>query len=714
MGPAQVMTLTSRLQLQATNLRAVDMPRARLPCAAARMAIAVGVALTLFGPACADEGYWTFDKPPVNALKARYDFVPTTEWLDALRMSTLRLGGGSASFVSANGLVLTNHHVVQSCLNALSSEGNDLAKVGFLARTRAEERKCPGWETRRLESTEDVTAKVRAAVKSADDTQANAQRNAAIAALENECRDATGLRCEMVTLYRGGAYHLYRYRIWTDVRLVFAPESRLGDFGGDPDHFVYPRFALDVALMRVYDRGEPVKPAHYLKWAKTGVNEGDLVFAAGFPASTNRLVTLAQLTFDRDVRYPLMIAGARRQREVLQVFGARSPESARRAAGDLSGTENWLKALTGEYKSLQDPGVFAAKTDAERRLRSSLDALPGRADPWKTIEVATRNRGDRIKSEWVVGYGFGSLFDTAGTIVELANEAALPESERLPAYRASAVPQLVRRLSADKPIYKDLEIARLAGFWQEAIDLLGNDDPFVKRVLGGRTPVAAATAAIEGTHLDQARERTQLIDGGLEAIQASTDPLIVLARDVYPMRRRLAKFDEIEVETPILQACDELESMRFKLSGTDVYPDATRSLRIGYGTIRGYDADGALMPWRTNFWGLFGRSAAFGARPPFDLPERWIDKRRELDLDTPLDFVTTIDIIGGSSGSPVINRKGELVGLIFDINLDALANRYVYTDRKARSMAVDGRAIVEALVKVYGANALAAELVGPP
>jgi len=677
-----------------------------------RMVCALGVASATLDTAGADEGVWTFDSPPAKALQSGYGFTPSAEWLDALRLSAVRLGGGSGSFVSANGLVLSNHHVAMGCLQALSTAADDIVRNGFYARTRAEERPCPGLDLRRLESTEDVTGKVRAAVKSTDDGVATAERNAAIAALENECREKTGLRCEMVTLFRGAAYHLYRYRIWNDIRLVFAPEARLGDFGGDPDNFVFPRFDLDFSLLRVYENGEAIKPTHFLKWAKSGVKDGDLVFAAGHPGSTDRLATVAQLAYDRDIRYPLMLASANRARKVLQEYSARSPESARRAADILVSTENWLKATTGAYKSLREPELMAAKTDEEARLRKSYVPVAGQTDPWVKIEMATGKRARDAKSRWAVGYGFQTLFGVGGQIVELANETVLAAADRLPEYRASRVPLIVHWHSADRPYYKDLEIARLAGIWQEAIDLLGKDDPFVVRVLGNKTPLAAATQAVEGSQLDQVAERRKLIDGGQAAVMASTDPLIVLAREVYPLRRQLEKRHEVEVETPTLQGGDELEKIRYGLYGTDAYPDATFSLRLSFGKASGYDADGMLMPFQTNFAGLYARSFAFAGRPPFDLPARWLEKQRDLDLATPLNFVSTLDLIGGNSGSPVVDRNGDLVGLIFDLNLEGLGGRYAYTDRKARAIAVDGRAIVEALTKVYGAIPLAAELSG--
>jgi len=673
-----------------------------------RCARAFALVSALASPALADEGMWPFDHPPTSLLEARYGFAPDAEWLEHLRLSAVNVGGASGSLVSAHGLVLTNHHVSLSCLQRLSRERRDLVRDGYVAHGLAEELPCPGFELRRLESTQDVTSAVQAAIRSRDSEAANAQRKAAIAAIENACARDTGLRCEIDTRYRGATYELLRYKVWTDIRLAFAPEARVGFFGGDPDNFVYPRFALDVALLRIYERGAPLDNAHFLRFSRTGVGNGDLVLAAGHPYSTDRLVTMAQLEEQRDVRFPLAIASAQRERKLLQEFGARSPEAARRAAENLFGIENWLKAMTGEYRALREGALVAKKRDDETLLRKRA-ADDG---PWLRIAAATRRKADIEKEAWAVGYGYRTLFEMAGRIVELVHERALPESERLAAYRESSIPRLLTRLEADVPTYKDLEIARLAGSWEEARALLGDDHPFVREVLGGQSPMQAAAARVEPSRLDRVDVRKRLLEGGSAAVDASDDPLIVLARRVYPLHRRLAKYEEVEIEEPIRRAADEIGRLRFEIFGTQAYPDATGSLRLSFGVVRGYDADGVLTPWHTNFLGMYARHAAFDAEPPFDLPAQWMAKQRDLALTAPLDFVSTLDIIGGNSGSPVVDRKGEFVGVVFDGNLESLVGRFAYTEDKGRAIAVDARAIIEALSNIYGADELVREIRG--
>ncbi len=666
-------------------------------------------------PTHADEGMWTFDNPPVQALAEHYQFHVTPGWLEHLRLAAVNFSGASSSFVSAQGLLLTNHHVGFSCIEKLSKAGRDLVMNGFLARGRDQELPCPDTELKVLMSSADVSAAVFAAVKpEAAAETANTQRKTAIAAIEQACAAESKLRCEVVSLYHGSVYHLYRYQVWNDVRLVFAPEKQIAFFGGDPDNFVFPRFDLDMTIFRAYENGQPVKPASHLRWSREGVRENDLVFAAGHPYSTDRLDTVAQLESQRDLHFPLHIASAQRQRVLLTAFSARSQESARRAEHNLFGVENWLKAMLGEYKALRDDSLIRKKVADETALRKRYDELAqsGQDDPWRQVAAATHSLDARARELWAVGYGRRTLFALAGQIVELAHERRLPEGERLADYREAAIASLLPRLKSTAPIYQDLEIVRLAGQWEEAAELLGRDHPFVKRVLGGETPLAAATQLIEASGLDKAEQRVRLIEGGLAAVEATTDPLIVLARDIYPLRRALGKYAEVEVETPIKRAAEAIARARFRIHGDRLPPDATATLRLTYGRVAGYDADGILTPWKTNFLGLHARAAAFDQRPPFDLPPRWTELKERLDLATPLNFVTTLDIIGGNSGSPVVNRQGEWVGVIFDGNLEGLGNRFVYTDAKARALAVDARAIMEALVKVYGADDLARELRG--
>ena len=658
---------------------------------------------------------WTFDKPPVQALAERYRFSLTPDWLEHLRLAAVNFGGASSSFVSAQGLLLTNQHVGFSCIEKLSTAGGDFVRNGFLARSRDQELPCPDTELKVPISSADVSAAVFAAVQPEAAAEiANTQRKTAIAAIEQACANETKLRCEVVSLYHGSIYALYRYKVWHDVRLVFAPEKQIAFFGGDPDNFVFPRFDLDMAIFRAYENGKPVKPASHLRWSREGVKEGDLVFAAGYPHSTDRLDTVAQLVSQRDLHYPLRIASAQRQRALLTAFSARSPESARRAEHNLFGVENWLKATLGENKALHDDSLMRRKVAEETDLRRRYEeiARSGDDDPWRQVAAASGKLDARARELWAVSHGRRTLFAMAGQIVELVNERALPEGERLSDYREAAIASLLPRLVSNAPIYQDLEIARLAGQWEEAAELLGRDHPFVQRVLGGATPLASAAKLIEASGLDKVEERRCLIDGGGAAVAASTDPLIVLARDIYPLRRALGKYAEVEGETPLKRAAEDIGRARFRIHGDRLPPDATGTLRLTYGRVAGYDADGILTPWKTNFLGLHARSAAFDHQPPFDLPPRWRAPQERLDPATPLNFVTTLDIIGGNSGSPVVNRQGEWVGLIFDGNLEGLGNRFVYTDAKARALAVDARAIMEALVKVYGADELARELRG--
>jgi hypothetical protein len=661
----------------------------------------------------ADDGMWTFDNPPVDQVQQRYGVTLTPGLLKHLQHAAVNYGA-SGSFVSANGLMLTNHHVALGCIEQLSSASRDLVARGFVANHAAQELRCPGGTAKVLHSTEDVTAAVRQAMSTGqDDEQRNALRKQAIADIEKRCGDAKlGRRCEVVSLYSGSLFHLYRFKEWDDVRLVFAPEFQAAFYGGDPDNFVYPRFALDFALMRVYENGRPVRPPQFLKLADKPLAEGDPVFVIGHPGRTDRLQTLAQLQNHRDVLLPLHMASAEAQQKLLHAYSQRSPEAARQAVDRLFGTENWLKSMRGELSALKEPEVMAAKQADEARFRSAYAGQGLKDDPWADVEAAVARHAAKAKELWAVGYGYKTILTHAGHLVELAYERGLPESQRLADYSDAALPDVERKLKAGAPLYKDLEIARLAGQFSEAQALLGPDHRFVKAVLGSDTPEAAAERWVRGSRLDDVAVRKALLEGAVKAIEASDDPLIRLAREIYPLHREIARFKEEKIDTPIEHAADRLGRARFAIYGRDLPPDATATLRLSYGKVAGYESHGQATPWKTTFGGLLARADSFDGKQPFDLPPSMQKARSRIDNRRPLNFVTTADIIGGNSGSPTVNRRGELVGLMFDSNLEALGGRFIYTDKQARSIAVHADAIVYALEQVYGAAGLARELQG--
>lgn len=682
-------------------------------CAFVRRILAAAVLLTAAVAAIADDGMWTFDNPPIDQVRERYGVTLSPGLLKHLQHAAVNYGA-SASFVSANGLMLTNHHVALSCIEQLSNAKRDLVSHGYVAPSAAQELRCPGGTARVLQSTEDVTETVRQAMAGgSNDEQRNALRKEAIAGLEKRCGDAkTGRRCEVVSLYSGSLFHLYRFKEWDDVRLVFAPEFQAAFYGGDPDNFVYPRFALDFALMRVYENGKPIVSPQYLKLADRPVAEGDVVFVIGHPGRTDRLRTLAQLQTHRETLLPLQLASAEAQRTLLHAYSKQSPEAARQAVDRLFGTENWLKSMHGELAALNDPTVMTAKQADEARLRAAYAERGLKDDPWAEVQAATGRHAAQAKELWAVGYGHMTLFAHAGNLVELAYERQLPESQRLVAFRDAALPDIERKLRADAPLYKNLEVARLAGQFREAQALLGAEHRFVKTVLGSDAPEVAAERWVRNSRLDDVAVRSALMAGGAKAIEASDDPLIKLAREVYPLRRELARFKEEQIDTPIQQAADRLGQARFAIYGRNLPPDATGTLRLSYGKVAGYESRGLVTPWKTTFGGLLARADAFDGKVPFDLSPVLQKARAKLDARVPLDFVTTADIIGGNSGSPTVNERGELVGLVFDNNLEALGGRYVYTDAQARSIAVHARAIVYALERVYGAEWVARELRG--
>jgi hypothetical protein len=627
-------------------------------------------------------------------------------------------GGGSASFVSPNGLLLTNQHVAGGQLQKLSTGGRDLVRDGFWAATPAEELKCPDLEANVLVSYEEVTRRVHSAAKAgAGDVEAVSARRAAIAAIEKESLDRTGLRSDVVTLYSGGEYWLYRYKRYTDVRLVFAPEEQVAYFGGDYDNFTFPRHDLDVAFLRVYEKGQPVRVEHFLRWSKNGPADGEFVLLSGHPGSTDRLLTLTQIRYQRDVGNPLQRRVWESRRDTLASYAKTSPEAARRAGATIRSLENSLKRLVGQQLGLENPRILEKKEEEERALRAAVSGNPewGRAygGAWDPIDAVYRELPQKAPRLAFSTLSVSRLGGYATTLVRYADEIGRPNDRRLEEFRDSRLDSLRFTLLSNAPVYPDLEEAVLAGWLNEARRTLGDSDPFVKAALGDRSPADVARSTIAGTRLVDVAARRSMLDGGADAIRQSTDPLIALARRVDPVMRELRLWQDERLRGVETGAGQQIAAARFAARGRSVYPDATFTLRLGYGRVRGYEEDTTLVPWRTTFYGLYDRAESFGETPPYNLPDRWKAGRDKLNLATPLNFVYTVDTIGGNSGSPIVNRNAELVGLNFDSNQQKLPNRYLYIDEAegSRAIAVHSAALVEALSKLYNAQALVSEIV---
>lgn len=666
----------------------------------------------------ADEGMWPFHNVPVRILQERYNFTPDPGWLDHLRLSSVRFNdGGSGSFVSPNGLVLTNHHVAAGQIEKLSTPQRNLMRDGFYARTRAGELKCPDLELNVLMSMEEVTARVqKAAAGVSDQAKALEARQAAAAAIEQESLNATGLRSDVVTLYQGGEYWLYRYKKYTDVRLVFAPEQQAAFFGGDPDNFTYPRYALDFALVRAYENGAPIASPHYLKWSANGAAEGDLVFVTGHPGSTDRLNTVAQLETDRDLFYPISIDVVKRRLEVLRKYAAAGEEQRRQAAGIMFSLENALKAYRGEYAGLLDERLMAKKRQDEADFRKLVESRPewkaAYGAAWPAIEMAEQREREMFKPNRFRQLRGSSLAGLAVTLVQYVAETKKPDSERLEGFHAAQLPSLELALFSPRPFYPALEETLLGDSLQESREQLGDDDPFIRELLGARSAAEVAKHAIQNTKLADPAFRKELAAGGLDAVSSSADPLIAVARIADRHVREMHDWMEKNVESAQVAAGEQIATARFEAYGRTRYPDATFTLRLSFGTVKGYPMNGTQAPPLTTYFGLYDRANGFGLKPPYNLPARYVQRKPALDLSTPLNFVSTNDIIGGNSGSPVVNRAGELVGLVFDGNIESLVGRFVYSDEANRSIAVHSAGIIQALRKLYDAGPLADELAG--
>jgi Peptidase S46 len=674
-----------------------------------------------------DEGMWLFNSPPLNQLKERYHFDPARPWLDRLQKASVRFNsGGSGSFVSATGLVITNHHIGADSLQKFSDEQHNYLRDGFYARTRTEEKKCIDLELNVLMSIEDVTARVNGAVKSEmTSEQASDARKSVIAAIEKESKDKTGLRSDVVTLYQGGAYHLYRYKRYDDVRLVFAPEQQIAFYGGDPDNFEYPRFDLDICLFRVYENGQPAKIDNYLKFNPRGPVDGELTFVSGHPGKTDRQLTVDELADMRDRELPRILTMFKRREVLLHSFGERTFENERRVRDDFFGVQNNRKRYDGYLAGLLDPQIWQSLQAREQKLREAVSR-----DPKLTSTIAAYDRikaaqAEIAKNARVYNYFemerprfgiyrqprafYSTLFKYARLLVRAADERAKPNGERFEEFRDSARESLELELFSTEPVYDDVELLTLTDSFTDLASAFGASDPLVKMVLGDKSPVERASELIKGAQLKDVAFRKKLYAGGKAALEAVHDPMIDIAIAIDATGRQAKKVVETQEEIK-QQAYAEIAKARFAAEGTNTYPDATFTLRLSYGRVRGYEENGKQIPAFTNFAGMYERAGEHENKPPFDLPQRWIDKKDKLALTTPFNFVSDADIIGGNSGSPVVNQAGEFVGIIFDGNIQSLVLDCIFTDKQARAVSVDSAAILEALRNVYDAQPLVDEL----
>jgi hypothetical protein len=658
---------------------------------------------------------WTFDAPPLEYWQTRYGFEATQAWLDHLRLSSIRLPGCSSSFVSEDGLVMTNHHCARSCIDQVSSADHDYLHNGFVAETREDEVRCPGLYVDQLVSIEDVTPRIRGAVAAGTDAMQVTQRDAAIDAVRNECEASSGLRCQVVAFYNGGMYSLYKYRRYDDLRLVMAPELETAFFGGDPDNFTYPRYDLDVSFLRVYENGRPFHPENWLSWSEAGAKDGEPVFVVGNPGSTGRLLTLAQMEYLRDVDYPARLADYQRRLDALYALSKTSPEAARRYENTIFGIENSKKAYRGYLDGLLDASIMQRKEAFESDFRARIEADPALREQyggtWDAIADAQLELATFATQSRYYALNGSTLLGWAIDLVRLSRQAELPEAERLPAFQGSGLDRVRQGLLRDRPVDTDLERLQLAGWLTAAQDALGAADPLVRALLKGRTPEAAAAALVGASELADAGARASLVEGGLAAVDGCADPMVQAVRDLEPVANSYVK-RAAALNAVISANTAKLGQAIYAAYGTALPPDATFTLRISDGVVKGFPMNGTIAPYKTSFYGLFARAAEFDDQPPFQVPARWRDRENQLDLNTPFDFVSTADIIGGNSGSPVVNRAGEVVGLVFDGNIEMLPNRFIFTDDVSRCVSVHSMALIEALRRVYDAAHIADELQG--
>ncbi len=682
-----------------------------------RLSVLAATSLCLLpAVARADEGMWTFNGFPADRVQKSYGFAPDQAWLDHARLASVRLAQGcSASFVSASGLVMTNHHCARECTDGLSTAAHDYVKEGFLAKTEAEERRCPALEANQLVAITDVTRQIHDATKDlAADKFRDAER-AAITAAEETCGHDPATRCEVVSLYNGGIYNLYRYHRYQDLRLVWSPEDAAANFGGDPDNFSYPRYAVDAAFVRVYDHGHPLASPDFFPLRTTPAAPDELVFVSGNPGRTSRLDTVSELEFDRDVALPFLVQKLSELRGVFLLMQQEGGERERIALSDLFFDENSLKAIRGMEKALVDGTLIRQKADQEAAFRARVDADPdlkaSTGGAWGAIDAAVAHERTIFTRYQVLERlpnRSSDLLADAIRIVRNPEEAAKPNGQRLLGYTEASQPALRQFVLSPAPLYPALEIIKLTWLFEKMREELTADDPVVRQLLGDSSPQQLAEQIVHGTRLFDVGQRQRLLDGGAAALAAvSDDPLIAFVRRLDPPARAVRHDYETNVEGPITSNTTKIAAARFKLEGTSTYPDATFTARLTYGTVKGYVIDGKPIPPFTTYGGAFARQT--GAYP-FKLPDSWLAARRAIPPDTHLDFASTTDIIGGNSGSPVIDKSGRAVGLIFDGNIQSLGSDYGFDAAVNRAVAVDATGLREALTRIYHADRIADEL----
>jgi Peptidase S46 len=673
-----------------------------------------------------DEGMWTYNNFPAAKVKEKYGFEPTKDWLDHLRLSSVRISGGgcSASVVSPDGLVMTNHHCARSCIENLSGlQKKDFNHDGFYAKTQADEARCPGLELNQLAEITDVTQRVTDATKGAPDDKFNEVQRKALAEIEKECATSDDVRCDVVTLFRGGKYNLYKYRRFQDIRLVMAPEDSIAFFGGDPDNFMFPRYDLDVSFIRIYGAdGKPAKMEHSLKWSTEPLKDGDLTFVSGNPAGTNRSLTVAQLEDDRDFRLPATLIRLAELRGLVTEYQTRGKEQKRHSNDELFGAENSFKALSGRHSALANKAFFGQLAKNEADFRAKVKAKPELerqyGQVWDTIAALVKKQQELRKEYNALERGPQSeLFAKARTLVRFAEETSKPNGERLREFSDARLPQLKQGLLSNAPIYDEFEVLNLTHSLTKMREALGPDHPAIKKLLGTKTPAEVAATLIKTTKLKELKTdktgnaiggfRKELFEGGKAKIDASKDPMIEFARALDPDARAIRKRYETEVDGPLKKQQELLARARFAVFGDTTYPDATLTLRLSYGAVKGWSEDGKEVKPMTTLAGSFARHT--GAEP-FALPASWLKAKDKLALETPLNVATTNDIIGGNSGSPLVNKNGEVVGLIFDGNIHSLGGDYGFDESVNRAVAVHSAALIEALDKIYGAKRLVDEL----